>query len=216
MTNNRKTVWTLLICFTIVAGISFSSINASAHAPNFVDMKYYAQDEILSVYITHGVSDYDYHYVDTVIIDFYELPESLIDDFKENNVLEARDPGDQEVEESIFSKIAIQEADVFDVFSLEDNIPTNTTIYNYDSQATHQVFHNNYSIYIPEWTLIVVTAVCRLEGNYSVALVSGHPWYDPEHSILEAAVPTVIMSIIVMTPLALLRIFGKKPEEVKH
>jgi hypothetical protein len=34
--------------------------------------------------------------------------------------------------------------------------------------------------------------------------------------MIEAVVPAVICSLIVLTPLALWRIFGKKPEEVKH
>ena len=219
MTNKKKTVWPLLISLIIIAGIFSSSINASAHAPNYVDIKYFDQDEVLSIYITHGVSDYDYHYVDQVIIDLYELPESLITEFTTNldyrfNSTNAKD---QAAEEELFGGFyGVEEADVFDVFSLEDNSPNETYTHNYNSQETHQVFHHNYSLSIPEWTLIVVTAVCKLEGNFSQSRLSGHPWYDPPHNMIEAVVPAVICSVIVLTPLALFRIFGNKPEEVKH
>ena len=219
MTKKIKTVRVLLISLIIFSVMSSGNINASAHAPNYVDIKYYDQDEVLSIYITHGVSDYEYHYVDQVIIELYELPESLIEEFTTNPdyIIKSTNEKDQEAEENLFGgKYGIQEADVFDVFSLEDNLPFETYIHDYDNQETHQVFHYNYSLSISEWTLVVVTAVCRLEGQRSQSLLTGHPWYDPPHNMIEAVVPATICAIIVLTPLAILRIFGKKPEEVKH
>ncbi|TFH30727.1 MAG: hypothetical protein E4G98_01495 [Promethearchaeota archaeon] len=71
----------------------------------------------------------------------------------------------------------------------------------------------------PEWTLLIVTAYCHLGGSFTSAVLVGHPWYDIEHSMLEAVVPTIACAIVVMMPLALWRIFGKKQkkqEEVKH
>ena len=214
----KKTIFcTMLISLTIIFGFISGIVNVSAHSPTYIDLKYYDQDEVLSVYITHGVSDFDYHYVDTVVIEFFELPESLIEHFtSDEHILVARDKADQEAEVKKFGMYAIEQADVFDEHPLYTLNGSVQFVYNYTSQETHQVFHHNYTLVAPEWTLIVVTALCNLEGLYTQTLISGHPWYDIEHAITEAIPPTIILSIIVMTPLALWRIFGKKKEEVTH
>ena len=216
MTKKLKTVWALLISFIILAGISSSSINASAHDPRFIDIKYYEDDQVLSVYVTHGVSDSEYHYTERITIEFYELPESLIKNFTTNPdyLLVSDKP---ELEEKKFGKYAIQEADVFDAVDLNTLNSTLMIDEHYTSQKEDLINHYNYTLECPEWTLIVVTAYCSLGGSYTHSLISGHPWYDIEHSMIEAVVPTLVCSVIVMTPLALWRIFGKKKEEeVKH
>jgi len=216
MTNNKNLKWVLLISLAFIVSFAFGTINASAHDPRFIDIKYYEDDQVLSVYVTHGVSDSEHHYTERITIEFYELPESLIENFTTNpDYLLVSD--DQEKEEEKFGKYAIQEADVFDVIDL--NTLNSTLMINetYTSQKEDLINHYNYTLECPEWTLIVVTAYCSLEGSYTYSLISGHPWYDIEHSMIEAVVPTLVCTIIVMTPLALWRIFGKKKkEEVKH
>ena len=212
MTKKLKAVWALLISFIILAGIGSSSINASAHDPRFIDIKYYEDDQVLSVYVTHGVSDSEYHYTERITIEFYELPESLIENFTTNpDYLLVSD--DQELEEEKFGKYAIQEADVFDVVDLNTLNKTLMWDENFTSQQEDLINHYNFTLECPEWTLIVVTAYCSLEGSYTHSLISGHPWYDIEHSMIEAVVPTLVCTVIVMAPLALWRIFGKKKEE---
>lgn len=206
---------TMLISLTIIMSFSSGIVNVSAHSPTYIDLKYYEIEETLSVYITHGVSDSDYHYVETVVIEFFELPEALLEEFltNEDYKLVARDEADQEAEEKKFGKYKIEQADVFDEHPLITLNLTAQFVHDYTSQNTHQVFHYNYTLVAPEWTLIVVSALCNREGLYVKTLISGHPWYDIEHHITEAIQPTIIWSVIVMTPLALWRIFGKKEEE---
>ena len=82
MTNIKNLKWVLLISLTIITSFTVGSINASAHDPRYIDIKYYPNTDTpelseLSVYITHGVSDSDYHYTERILIEFYELPESI-------------------------------------------------------------------------------------------------------------------------------------------
>ncbi|MHA1702079.1 MAG: hypothetical protein ACTSWK_07425 [Promethearchaeota archaeon] len=219
MTNNKNVKWALFISLIFLVGFTTGSINASAHDPRFIDMKYYPQDQILSVYIIHGVSDSEYHYIEKVTIEFIELPESLIENFTTDPdyLLEADSSADQEAEEGLFGKYWIREADVFDAVDVSTLNRTLMIEEHYTNQTNDLVSHFNYTIEAPEWTLIVVTAVCSLGGSYTYSLISGHPWYDNEHHIIDMVVPTIVCSIIVMIPLALWRIFGKKKkEEVKH
>ena len=176
MNNNKKIKWALLISLTIFTSFTFGSINASAHDPRFIDMKYYEEDQILSVYIVHGVSDSEYHYVGRVIIEFLELPESLIEEFTTNPdyKLVADSKGDQEAEEELFGPLAITEADVFDVVDLSTLNSTIMIDEEYTNQTNDLVTHHNYSIECPEWTFIVVTAYCNLGGVYTHSLISGH------------------------------------------
>ena len=219
MTNNKNLKWSLLISLIFLVGFATGSINASAHDPRFIDMKYYAEDQILSVYTVHGVSDSEYHYIERVVIEFLELPESLIEKFTTDPayLLEADSSDDQEAEVEIFGKYWIREADVFDVIDVSTLNRTLILDEHYTNQTNDLVSHYNYTIDAAEWTLIVVTAYCSLGGSYTHSLISGHPWYDNEHHIIDMVVPTIVCSIIVMTPLALWKIFGKKKkEEVKH
>ena len=211
MTNNKNLKWGLLISLTIIVSFTVGSINASAHDPRFIDIKYYEDEQVLSVYVTHGVSDSEYHYTERITIEFYELPESLIEVFTTNpDYLLVSDK--QELEEKKFGKYAIQEADVFDVVDLNTLNKTLMWDENFTSQQEDLINHYNFTLECPERTLIVVTAYCSLEGSYTHSLISGHPWYDIEHSMIEAVVPTLVCTVI----LALWRIFGKKKEEVKH
>ncbi|MHA1522518.1 MAG: hypothetical protein ACTSRK_20305 [Promethearchaeota archaeon] len=219
MTNNKNVKWALFISLIFLVSFTTGSINVSAHDPRFIDMKYYAEDQILSVYIVHGVSDSEYHYIENVIVEFVELPESLIENFTTDPkyLLQASSPDDQEAEESIFGKYWIRAADVYDAVDVSTLNRTLMLDEHYTNQTNDLVSHYNYTIEAPEWTLIVVTAVCSLGGSYKYSLISGHPWFDEEHHILDMIVPTIICSIIAMTPLAIWRIFGKKKkEEVKH
>ncbi len=213
MIKNKNFQWFLLIFMIISISFTYGTMNASAHDPRYIDLKYYEEDQILSVYIDHGVSNSSYHYINRVTIEFYELPQSLVDSFISDPDRRIESEGDIHR----FGEYKIQEADVFDHVDLKSMNGTLMMDVSYTSQPEDLIIHYNYSIECPEWTLILVTAYCNLGGSFTQTLISGHPWYDPEHSMIEAVVPTLVCSVVVMTPLALWRIFGKKKEEdVKH
>ena len=213
MIKNKNFQWFLLIFMIISISFTYGTMNASAHDPRYIDLKYYEEDQILSVYIDHGVSNSSYHYINRVTIEFYELPQSLVDSFISDPDRRIESEGDIHR----FGEYKIREADVFDHVNLKSMNGTLMMDVSYTSQPEDLIIHYNYSIECPEWTLILVTAYCNLGGSFTQTLISGHPWYDPEHSMIEAVVPTLVCSVVVMTPLALWRIFGKKKEEdVKH
>ncbi len=217
----KKKMYVLIISLTVIATI-FSGIGkADAHDPRFIDLKYFADENRLSSYITHGVSDSEFHYIDEVTIELYELDPDLIEEFKTNPdyLMVSADPEDAKEK---WGDYMIEEKDVFgdDIKNIDHYLSTlNRTFemnFNYTLQDHHQINQYNYTLTAPEWTLIVYTAHCSLNGTYTQTLISGHPWFDLEHSMLEAVVPTIVCTIIVMTPLAFWRIFGTKPKEVKH
>ena len=226
MTNNKNLKWALLISLTIITSFTVGSIFASAHDPRYIDIKYYPNADTpelseLSIYITHGVSDSDYHFTERVLVEFYELPEWLIEEWTTNPDYEliARDENDQAGEENRFGIYKIEEADLYGRDDIDVTALNHTLVINdlHTNQDEDLINHYVYEMDIPEWTLIVVTALCSLGGSYTYSLISGHPWYDIEHHITEAIPPTIMLSIIVLTPLVILRIFGKKEKgEVKH
>ena len=185
----------MMLIFFLVSLITISSdfSKVSAHAPTYVDVKYYEDEHVLSVYYTHGVSDYDYHFIGTVIIEYYEL---LNSSYKQHN----------------------PELTVGEVLEHAQPNKTHEFVYTYHDQGTHQVFHVNYTD-LPDaedFTLINVTAICNLGGSYSNSIVVGNqPYYDPEHSMIEALVPTIICSVVTMTPLAIHRIVRKVKDDKK-
>jgi len=217
MTNIKNMKWVLLISLTIITSFTVGSIYASAHDPRYIDIKYYPDETKLSVYITHGVSDSEHHFVERITVEFYELPGWLIDNFMNGSYDLIVDESDKEGEENRFGIYNITEADVFDAVDVNTLNHTLMIDDHHINQTEDLINHYVYDIEIPEWTLIVVTAFCSLEGSYTYSLISGHPWYDIEHHISEAILPTIVLSIIVLTPLAILRIFGKKEKkEAKH
>ncbi|WP_457558399.1 hypothetical protein [Candidatus Harpocratesius sp.] len=180
-----KNTKVILIIIAIILIVNVSNLrDGVAHSPKYVDLKYYEQEQILSIYITHGVSDLNYHYVETVKIELYDV---LNDTFKNEN------QNHSFTEQSILTFGSLNKTQEF--------------IYHYTNQSTHQIFHLNISLSANEWTLINVTAICNLGGQFSNTMVVGHyPYYDVEHSMIEAVVPTIICSIVTMTPLFILRI----------
>ncbi len=212
----KKNILCTLVVSLIFVGIFANVGNASAHSPRYVDLKYYDDDNVLSVFVTHGVSDSTYHYVDRITIEALALPASMVEEFTTDEKWLLVSP-DQELENEKFGLYWIQEADVYDDPRVDLNNATLVRDVSYTEQVNHQINHYNFTdMDHPEWTLLIVTAYCNSGGSYTNALIVGHPWYDIEHSMLEAVLPTLICSVIVLTPLALWRIFNKKREEVKH
>ncbi|RLI64527.1 MAG: hypothetical protein DRO88_07045 [Promethearchaeia archaeon] len=210
---NKKKIWVSLMFFIMIISFTTGVKNISAHDPRYIDLKYYEDDQVLSVYIVHGISNSSRHYINKVKIEFCQLPDSLIEEFTSDPSREI--VGEGEIER--FGTIKIKEEDVFDVIDLNEMNKTLKLEVNYTSQAEDLIIHYNYTIECPEWTLVVVTAYCNMNGSFTQTLISGHPWYDPEHHIIEAVVPTLVCSVIVMIPLVIRRTIARKRQKgVKH
>ena len=63
-----KTKFILIISLFLIIGITSTVLNAEATNPEHFDLKYYEDDDILSIYIVHGVTDPSKHYVNYIEI----------------------------------------------------------------------------------------------------------------------------------------------------
>jgi hypothetical protein len=226
MLNKKKTkyVWFAVIALILSFG-TFSMIQmGSAHSPKFIDLKFFGADgpienQNLSVYFVHGVSNTSYHYIETVEIEFWNLTDAFwtnlgdkpIDRIVEADVLDT-DIVDEYLEDKVaFNKTYTEQHD--------DGIDTQDTL----------VIHHNYSIAeynddnnltgtpnalnITYFTFIRVTAYCNLGGSFTNTVLAGQQWYDLEHSMIEAVVPTLVCSVVILTPLVIWIIIAKHKEK---
>jgi len=219
---NKKTKCIWLSAFVLIVTFSAFSMMTpvTAHSPKFVDVKFYLPEQVLSVYITHGVSDTSYHYIETVQIQFFNLSTEFF-----TYVDGLIDAGEME------NRSFIQEHHVKEEF-LTEYIAFNITYTEQESEEhEHQIFHHNYIMsdyfgevgfpfIIEHYTYIRVTAYsgCAdpevdLGGQFTKNELAGQIWYDIEHSMIEALVPTLVCAVVVLTPLVIWAIIGKRREK---
>ncbi|MHA1110880.1 MAG: hypothetical protein ACTSRE_07230 [Promethearchaeota archaeon] len=208
---NKKTKYVWLTAFALILSFSAFSMMTSAHSPKFIDVKFYLDDQILSVYYTHGVSNTSYHYIETVQFQFFNLSSQFdtdIDHLIATGELENR---------TYIEEHHVQES------HLIEEVTFNITYTEQESEDhEHQIFHHNYTVadYVPTlnvtyWDYIRVTGYCNLGGQFTKNEIAGQIWYDIEHSMIEAVVPTLICSVVVLTPLGIWAIIGKRREKRK-
>lgn len=65
---SKKKIIFLFSIFLIIIGITSTTLFAKATNPEHLDLLYNEEDGYLSIYIVHGVTHEDEHYVDTLII----------------------------------------------------------------------------------------------------------------------------------------------------
>ena len=71
-----KTKFILIISLFLIIGITSTVLNAEATNPEHFDLKYYEDDDILSIYIVHGVTDPTKHYVNYIEVQVGKLDET--------------------------------------------------------------------------------------------------------------------------------------------
>jgi len=203
MRNNKlKYVW--LTCFTLILSFGCITQMSSAHSPKFIDLKFYLDDQILSIYYVHGVSNTSYHFIQTVEIEFFNISTEFFDTL------------DKPIDK-------IVEADVLEMYLIELVVFNATYTEQHDDTADTQdtlIVHDNITVtdYIPTlnvtyWTYIRVTAYCNLGGNFTQNALAGQIWYDIEHSMIEAVVPTLVCAVVILTPLVIWVIIGKQKQK---
>ncbi|MBN2156931.1 MAG: hypothetical protein JW776_12885 [Candidatus Lokiarchaeota archaeon] len=207
---NVKYLW--LMAFGLMLIFNLSTQMGSTHSPKFIDLKYYFNDGVLSVYYTHGVSNTSYHYVDLVEFKFFNLTDEWMntgndgEPWTEEDKIEQPDVTDEDI-------ILIANFNVTYDKQEDDSLDTQDT----------QIFHHNYtiadynaSLEIQYWTYIRVTAHCNLGGSFTNDIIAGHLWWDEPHSFLEALVPTAICTLVVLAPIIIWAIIGKQKEKRKN
>ncbi len=205
--NKTKYVWFAAIA--LILSISAFSNMASAHSPKFIDLKFYLDDQILSVYYTHGVSNTSYHYIETVKFQFFNLSSQFDTDI--DNLIAT---GELE------NRSYIEEHHIMESYLIEE-VTFNITYTEQESDHhEHQIFHHNYTVtdYVPTlnvtyWDYIRVTAYCNLGGQFTKNEIAGQIWYDIEHSMIEAVVPTLVCAVVILSPLVVWAIIGKRKQK---
>ena len=89
---NVKSLCMLTIGMILV--LNLTAQFGSAHSPKFIDLKFYLDDQVLSIYYVHGVSDTTLHYINNTEIEFYNLSSSFftyIDELIANETIDGYD-----------------------------------------------------------------------------------------------------------------------------
>ena len=215
---SKKQIFYVLTVFLLL-GATMSVLNARAHAPINIDIEYYVADGELSIRLTHGVSDPEYHYI-------YEIDVWV-------NQTQVWMDHDHEYH--------FDDQDNYAVAILPTGAPDYT--FTYDEQPT-QVTPVTVSHTLPIYRLpipglqktgepieddpfdenlgrqvgflgegrtnITVDVKCSLGGSLTEHYYVGLPYYNPHLTFAEAAIPATVSTIIVIILLFTLPLAGQK------
>ncbi|MBY9013078.1 MAG: hypothetical protein KGD70_11955 [Candidatus Lokiarchaeota archaeon] len=214
---SKKKIFYALSVFLLL-GITMSVLNARAHAPINIDIEYDVDTESLSVIYTHGVSDPEEHYIES--IEVWINVTQIWEDHEHHTWFDDRD------------NYAI---------AIRPSVAPNYTFY-YTEQPTditpittsHTLAHYNISLpglqktgtpldlpidentgepvgFIEEGrTNITLSATCSDGGVLTEHYYVGLPYYNPHLTFAEAAMPATVSTIIVFALLFLLPKLGQK------
>jgi len=215
---SKKKIFYALSVFLIL-GVTMSVLNVRAHAPINIDLEYYVADEILSVRLTHGVSDPDYHYI--YQIDVWVNHTQVWEDHEHHQYYDDQDnvaiailPTGPPTYQFNFTE---QPTDVTPI-TISHTLP----IYRLPIpglQKTGELIENppindNTGLLVPFLdegrTNITVDVKCSLGGVLTEHYYVGLPFYNPHLTFAEAAMPATISTIIVLILLFTLPLAGQK------
>ena len=217
---NKKLKTFMFVSFVLLLSVNLiaQSQMARAHSPKFIDLKFYLDDQVLSIYYVHGVSDTTFHYINNTEIEFYNLSEAFlpyIDGLISNGTIDGRD----KIVEAHIKEEFLEDRVAFNVTYTEqhdDSIDTQDTLIVHDNITVNDPLDGGIAgLNITYWTFIRVTAHCNQGGNFTQTALAGQVWYDIEHSMIEAVVPTLVCAVIILTPLVVWAIIGKRREKRK-
>jgi hypothetical protein len=181
----KKNIFYLLSTFMVII-LTFNILNVRAHSPITMDMEYDLDTHNLSVKITHGVSDPEYHYV--YLIEIWVNITQMWDDHHGHTVFSNPD--------NLF----------------EPKTPPGAPNYTYSfpEQESHNINNYDFTIIAGDRANITVTAHCSLGGSLIEHYYVGQPYYNPHGTFSLAVVPTIVSTIIVFGLLFILPTFGQK------
>ncbi|TFG20169.1 MAG: hypothetical protein EU530_04040 [Promethearchaeota archaeon] len=212
----KRTKYVLLISFVVLLSATSFTQMARGHSPKFIDVKFYLDDQILSVYYTHGVSNTSYHYVETVVFEFYNISSDFTSQYPPDP-----DYTVDKITQHDFHYYFEDHPEDFTLIAEFNETYTKQEDDSLDTQDT-QIFHHNYTIAdynatldVEYWTYIRVTAYCKLGGQYTNDIIAGHWWWDEPHSFMEALLPTALCTFFVLLPIIVWSVIGKIKEKRK-
>ena len=217
---SKKNIFYALAVFLIL-GITMSALNVRAHAPINIDLEYYVADGELSIRLTHGVSDPEYHYI-------YEIDVWI----NQTQVWQRHIEHTYHFDDQDNYAVAVLPTGAPDYTFTYDEQPTQTTpitishtlpIYRlplpgltktgeiiddppYDENALRDVPY----LKDESRTNISVEVKCSLGGSLIEHYYVGLPYYNPHLTFAEAAMPATVSTIIVLILLFTLPLAGQK------
>ncbi len=214
---SKKKIFYALSVFLIL-GVTMSVLNVRAHPPINIDLEYYVADEILSVRLTHGVSDPDYHYIYQIDVWINQtqvwqrhIEHTYHFDDQDNYAIAIRPTGLPTYQFNFTE----QPTDVTPI-TISHTLPiyrlpvlglqkTGEVVWVEDPTSGVQV------PFLGEGrTNITVDVKCSLGGNLTEHYYVGLPYYNPHLTFAEAAMPATISTIIVVILLFTLPLAGQK------
>jgi hypothetical protein len=213
-------------------GIAMGTLNARAHPPANVDMEFDVATQHLSVQYTHGVSNPEYHYLQSIEV-WVNVTQVWEDhhhhthfDDQDNYALAVRPL----VAPNYTYYFSEQPTDITSItvshtiaryylnFSLFLPFPATQTGEIIDDPP----YDDNFERYVPFLgegrTNITLSAICSLGGVLTEHYYIGLPYYNPHLTFAEAAMPATISTIIVFALLFILPKLGQKnaPKVIKE
>ncbi len=223
---SKKKIFYVLSVFLLL-GVTMSVLNVRAHPPINIDIEYDTNTESLSVQYTHGVSDPEYHYIESIEV-WVNVTQVWVDhhnhthfDDQENYAIAIRPP--LSVLPNYTFYFTEQPTDI-------TPITTSHTIARYNLsipglQKTGEVVwveDPTSGVEVPFLgegrTNITLVATCSIGGVLTEHYYVGLPYYNPHLTFAEAAIPASVSTIVVLVLLFILPKLGQKnvPEELKE
>jgi len=229
---SKKKIFYALSVFLIL-GMTMSVLNVKAHAPINIDIEYYVADGELSIRLTHGVSDPEYHRIYEIDVwvnatqvwmhhehhtyhyddqDNYAIAELplVAPTYTFNNNTNIPGFDEQMFNEQPTQVTPITVSHTLPIYILP--IPglqkTGDIIDNppWDDNTLRDVPYLNDT----SRTNITVSVKCSLGGVLTEHYYVGLPYYNPHLTFAEAAMPATVSTIIVFALLFILPTLGQK------
>ncbi len=216
---SKKKIFYALAVFLIL-GVTMSALNVRAHPPINIDIEYYVADGELSIRLTHGVSDPEYHYIYEIEVWVNQtqvwqrhIEHTYHFDDQDNYAVAIRPTGASDYNftytEQPIHVTPITISHTLPIYRLP--IPglqkTGEPIEDdpFDVNLGKQVG------YLGEGrTNITVEVKCSLGGSLIEHYYVGLPYYNPHLTFAEAAIPATVSTIIVIILLFTLPLAGQK------
>jgi len=216
---SKKNIFYALAVFLIL-GVTMSALNVRAHAPINIDLEYYVADGELSIRLTHGVSDPEYHYIYEIDVWINQtqvwqrhIEHTYHFDDQDNYAVAVRPTGapdetfTYDEQPTQITDITISHTLPIYRLSLPGLQKTGEPIEDdpFDENLGKQVGYLGKGR-----TNITVEVKCSLGGSLIEHYYVGLPYYNPHLTFAEAAIPATVSTIIVIILLFTLPLAGQK------
>ncbi len=221
---SKKKIFYALSVFLLL-GITMSFLNVNAHAPINIDLEYDVGAQELSIRLTHGVSDPEYHYI--YEIDVWVNVTQVWEDHHHHRYFDDQDnyaiailPTEaptytfNETNHHAFSKQPTNVSEITTSHTLPIYILPLPGLQKTGELIDDPPFDENTGKIVPYLgegrTNITVSVKCSLGGVLTEHYYVGLPYYNPHLTFAEAAMPATISTIIVFALLFTLPKLGQK------